>query len=306
MTRSTRWLPNTFIAGAPKAGTSSVHQWIADHPDAAGSFDKETYFLVDPGTHMFRSDFHVSNGLEQWHSAFPNESSPPRVVIESTPAYLYSRTALEVIPDLPGPSRCVFLVREPGAQIYSLFTYFRDNWNWIPPDMTFAAFLDHARAGSHGFGGNDLAVGALANARYADFLVPWRDRLGDERMQVHTFDRLLADREGLVRDIAGWLGLDPAFYDDYPFPSGNETYTPRNRTLQKINVQVRKVLPKGRAYDAVRSAYRKLNTRKPAGKSEQDAALVAELGREYAEDNARLARAFDLDLAGWPLPVAAI
>ncbi len=294
------WLPNFIIAGAPKAGTSSMHAWIADHPDAFGSLEKETYFFVDPGTHMYRPEAHVAKGFDAYREQFPiPEGASPRIILESTPAYIYYDTAIAQIPDLPSQPRCLFIVREPGAQIYSLYTYFRDNWNWIPGDMNFADFLRAARAGSHDFNGNELARNALRYAKYVDYLVPWRERLGQDRMMVMTFDEFVADQQAATRRVAQWLGLDPGFYDDYGFPRENETYAPRNRMLQKVNVAVRGLLPRGSFYENLRGVYRKLNTRKPDGISDDEAGLLPDLRLEFIEANARLEKEFGLDLSGW-------
>ncbi|UWQ81906.1 sulfotransferase domain-containing protein (plasmid) [Leisingera sp. S132] len=296
------WLPNFLIAGAPKAGTSSLQRWIADHPDAFGSTDKETYFLVDPGTHMHRPGFHVSQGLETWQAQFPvPPGSRPKIIVESTPAYIYYQTALQVAPDLPSRPKCLFILREPGAQIHSLYSYFRDNWDWVPADMGFAEFLEAARQGSHGFKGNELARNAFAHARYIDFLEPWQARLGEDRMMVATFDELKSDQRGLTRRVAEWLGLDPGFYEDYGFPRENETYTPRNRALQSLNVKLRSHLPKGRAYELARGIYRRLNTQKRRGPQDGDKQLIASLGQEFAGSNRRLAGRFGLDLRSWPV-----
>ncbi|WP_424934304.1 sulfotransferase family protein [Amaricoccus macauensis] len=296
----TSWLPNFIIAGAPKAGTSSMHAWIADHPDAFGSREKETYFFVDPGTHMYRPDAHVSGGLKAYREQFPiPEGTSPSIILESTPAYLYYDIALAQIPDLPTQPRCLFILREPAAQIYSLYTYFRDNWSWIPGDMDFAAFIAAAREGSHDFNGNELARNAIAYAKYVDYLIPWRERLGADQMMVMTFNEFTADQAAATKRVAEWLGLDPAFYDNYTFPRENETYAPRNRALQKVNVVVRGLLPRGAIYENLRGIYRKLNTRKPTGPVEDEKALINSLRPEFAEANARLAAEFGLDLSGW-------
>ncbi len=295
------WLPNFLIAGAPKAGTSSLQRWISDHPDAFGSTEKETYFLVDPGTHMYRADFHVSQGLETWRAQFPvPPGSHPKIIVESTPGCIYYQTALQVAPGLPSRPKCLFVLREPGAQIHSLYTYFRDNWDWVPTDMGFAEFLEAARKGSHDFKGNELARNALGNARYIDFLEPWAERLGNERMMVATFDELKRDGRGLTRRVAEWLGLDPGFYDGYGFPRENETYAPRNRALQSLNVKLRSHLPKGPAYNLARGLYRRLNTRAKQAPQDGDGERIIALGQEFAVDNQRLAARFNLDLTGWP------
>jgi hypothetical protein len=146
-----------------------MHSWIADHPDALGAREKETYFFVDPGTHMYRQEAHVSRGLESYRSQFTLPSGRvPRVILESTPAYIYYETALAQVPDLPSRPCCLFILREPAAQVYSLYTYFRDNWNWIPGDMSLGDFIAAVRAGSHDYNGNELARTALAHARYVD------------------------------------------------------------------------------------------------------------------------------------------
>lgn len=298
------WLPNLFIAGVPKAGTSSLHEWLSAHPDAFGAIDKETCFFADPDSHIHRRGFNITDGLKLYRRQFPIPAGQnPRVVIDSTPAYIYHQAALDHIPDLPGAPRCVFLLREPSSQILSQFNYFQNNWSWIPADLSFAAYLDILRQGQGDFGGNELAREALRNADYLPFLQRWRKRLGPQRMLVCTFDDLKSDPKGLTRRVASWAGLDPAFYDDFDFSARNETYHPRWRGLQRINIALRAYLPKGRLYDAARGLYRRLNTSKPAADQDR-AALLASLGQGYAAQNARLAQEFGLDLSGWPLPVA--
>ena len=93
----------------------------------------------------------------------------PVAVLESTPSYMYSTTALRVLPGLPSRPRVVFMLREPSAQIYSLFRYFQSNWNWIPPGITFRDFVQQALAGEQlEYRGNELAKNALRNARFVD------------------------------------------------------------------------------------------------------------------------------------------
>lgn len=295
-------LPNFLICGAPKAGTSSLHVWIADHPDALGSREKETYYCVDPGTHMYRPNANIQQGIEgysQYFQSTPNKM--PKVVVESTPAYIYYQTALRYVPDLPTAPKCLFVLREPAEQIYSLFTYFQNNWTWIPEDMRFGEYLDTLRSGqTEGlFRGNELAREALANARYVDFLVRWRERLGPERIMVRSFDTLKNDSKRLTQEVASWIGLDPAFYETYAFPRDNETYAVRNNALQRVNVALRELLPRGAAYRALRSVYRRMNTRAPTGPDAEDRALVAELKQEFAQANAILRDEFKLELPGW-------
>lgn len=293
-------LPNLVIAGAPKCGTSSIHSWLAAHPDVLGSVPKETYYFVDRGTHMYKSGKHIDTGLDGYGSFFHAQSGfRPSVVFESTPSYLYSATALRYLPDLRSCPRFIFVLREPSSQIYSMFQYFRNNWDWIPRSMSFSDYLVCARTGSHSFKGNELARDALRNAAYVDFLLRWRDRVGPDRMHVVLFDDLLLDQRAFMQALAGYLGLDASWYDDYPFSKDNETYQPRSGLLQRLNVAVRGALPSGPTYRALRRLYRRLNTRRPPPPTDADLDVLLELRDEYTEANARLAVAFHLDISSW-------
>lgn len=129
--------------------------------------------------------------------------------------------------------------------------------------MGFGDYLRAIEDGSHDFSGNELARDALTNAAYVDFLRPWRDRLGEGRMFVCTFDELRRDAPALTRRIAQWTGLDPSFYDSHDFASENESYVPRSRGLQNLNIALRERLPKGALYRGLRGVYRRLNTTRP-------------------------------------------
>lgn len=290
-------LPNFLIVGVPKAGTSAIFSWLADHPQAIGSTVKETCFFADPGSHVFRQDFNSSLGLDAYRTAFPEPNAETRLIFEATPTYIYSKTALTSIPDLPSAPRCLFVLREPASQLRSLFTYFQNNWDHIPADMSFEAYLHAIATDSPAFGGNELASDALTNAAYLPWLRTWRDMLGTDRMKVVTYDKLRSDPSSLMSDISDWCGVDPAFYADYVFSRENESYVPRSRALQRVNIAIRERLPKGLLYEFGRRLYRTLNTRVPEPACSDEA--LAELRQRFAPDNARLADEFDLDLTDW-------
>ena len=290
-------LPNLVIAGVPKGGTSSIFTWLCDHPAVQGSFEKETCFFADPGSHVFRPDCHAGLGLKAYEALFPRPNADTKVICEATPSYIYSATALEALPALPSAPKCLFVLREPASQIRSLFTYFQNNWDYIPREMSFAQYLDAVRTGQERFKGNELAQHALDYADYRPWLERWRAALGPNRMKVITFEQLLADPRATMADIAMWCDIAPGFFDTYGFAAENESYAPKSHALQRLNIMMRGMLPKGRFYDLARSAYRAVNTRKPERPS--DDATFAALRAEFHERNAELARAFDLDLSHW-------
>lgn len=294
-------LPNLVIAGMPKAATSSLFRWLDDHPQAAGASEKETYYFVDPGTHMFSPDRHVSTGgLAGYEAYFAHCDPGAKIVFEATPSYLYSREARERLPVLPSRPDFLFVLREPVAQVRSLFTYFQHNWNWIPRDMDFADFVHAVRRGEARFKGNELAQHALEYAWVSAPLRDWRARVGAERMHVTLFDDLVKDAARFMPALARRLGIDPEFYADYDYPGENLTYAARFGPLQDANIWLRERLPKGPVYDVLRGAYRRLNTRPvDRERTPRDVAVEQELAEHFAPLIDELERDFGLDLARW-------
>lgn len=292
--------PDLLIAGAPKSGTSSVHRWLDQHPDTEGSLRKETYFLSDPGTHMYDPENSVTTkGLEGYAANFPTTQGNGVLRFESTPSYIYSATALKSVSKFAKKPKVLFLLREPGEQIFSLYQYFRENWNWIPQEMDFADFLQAVEASTHDFRGNELAANCLSNANYAAYIRKWRDVVGREQIMIRPFENVKSDPRQLMNDVSQWLGIDAQFYDNYDFPIMNKTYRSRHRWLQSVNQNVRQFIPKSRLRDALRSVYRWANASSPNGPNGDVQNQLIQLSKRFASANAELSSEFGLDIAHW-------
>jgi hypothetical protein len=296
-------LPTLIIAGAPKSGTSSLFRWLSDHPEVLGSTVKETCYFCDPGSHVFnRANNYLRSGLEGYARFFVPNGTIPRLVVEATPSYMYSALALRELPRLPSKPHFVFMLREPVAQIRSLFRYFQSNWTWIPARTSFAQFIAEVRSGRARFGGNELAENAIANAEYAPLLSRWREAVGDGRIHVFLFEEAFTDQRAFMRRVAEKFGIDPGFYLGYDFPAENQTYSVRSKMIQKLNVAVRSLIPRGVIYETTRSIYRSLNTRRDRPDTPLDAVIEASLRDQFFESNGRLEREFDLNLHCWKEP----
>ncbi|MEC9341081.1 MAG: sulfotransferase [Pseudomonadota bacterium] len=107
-------LPNFFIVGAPKCGTTSLAGWLAQHPNILMSSAKEP--------HYYNTDF----GNRHTHS--PAEYSrffkhPPAVcdaVGEASVWYLYSHAAVpNILVDVPA-AKFIVMLRNPVEMAPSL------------------------------------------------------------------------------------------------------------------------------------------------------------------------------------------
>lgn len=282
-----------FILGAPKCGTGSLFRWLAAHPEVRPAARKETAAFADPGSHVYRPG---QTGWGALEAAFEPGSEPWRV--EASPVHLYARSALAEIPPAPG-SRALVMLREPAAQVHSVFRYYRDHWGHVPARMGFAEYLRRVAEGTAWFAGNEIAEKSLHLAVYAPFLMSWKQAMGT-RLRVMLLEDLRAEPARELDGLCDWLGIArrPA-----PLPHANPTGAPRSRMVEAVGRALRERLPKGPAYERLRALYRRANRRRlPATEAER--ALMAWLRPRYEEPNAALA-AMGLDLARWSASASA-
>ena len=230
-------LPDFFIAGAPKAGTTAVHAALARHPALYMSAVKEPkFFLTDgppparggPGDvqtyreHVWRRD--------DYEALFaPAPAGTLRG--ESTPFYLYHRDAQRRIRALIPDARLIVILRDPVERAHS-------NWAHL-----WSAGLDPV---------DDFVLACAEEQRrieagWADF---WRytslGRYGDQLEHLYTVfprDQVLVFRyhaliesPGLVLDqICAFLGVPQGVLAEVP--RENVTAHPqlslRHRTVAK-------------------------------------------------------------------------
>ena len=230
-------LPDFFIAGAPKAGTTAVHAALARHPALYMSAVKEPkFFLTDgppparggPGdVQTYREHVWQRDDYEALFAAAPAGILRG----ESTPFYLYNRDAQRRIRALIPSARLIVILRDPVERAHS-------NWAHL-----WSAGLDPV---------DDFVLACAEEQRrieagWADF---WRytslGRYGDQLEHLYTVfprDQVLVFRyhaliesPGLVLDqICAFLGVPQGVLAEVP--RGNVTAHPqlslRHRTVAK-------------------------------------------------------------------------
>lgn len=118
-------LPDFFVAGVPKAGTTALHSALARHPSLYMSPVKEPkFFLTDgpppaeggPGdVKTYREHVWRRSGYEALFDGAPAEALKG----ESTPFYLYSRDAQRRITALVPDARLIVVLRDPVERAHS-------------------------------------------------------------------------------------------------------------------------------------------------------------------------------------------
>jgi Sulfotransferase family len=148
-------LPDFFVAGVPKAGTSALHGALTDHPQLLMSAVKEPkYFMCDgrpPAPQSGPGDAHSAKEWiwqrERYEALFSGPSD--RLRGESTPFYLYDRAAQGRIAEQIPHAKFVVVVRDPIDRAYSNWLHlWSDGLEWIGDfEEACAAEADRIRRG---------------------------------------------------------------------------------------------------------------------------------------------------------------
>jgi len=128
VTRESR--PDALVIGAPKAGTSALHAALARHPQVYASPVKEPkhYLCTDapPPAYVGPGDAHSQ---QEWvwrpadYAALFDAAPAGSVRLESTPFYLYARSARRRIAEELPDAKLVVVVRDPVDRAYSNWTH---------------------------------------------------------------------------------------------------------------------------------------------------------------------------------------
>jgi hypothetical protein len=237
-----RILPDFLIIGAQKAGTTSLHAWINEHPLVAGSTRKEVdYFSYGyyRGEDWYRKHFPTWREREECVAA----NGRPFLAGEASPSYLHHPLApARVARVLPGAKLLVTL-RDPIDRAYSSYTMWR-GWNLEPVGsfMTACAIEDVALDGGRARAemrrlGLDNAINFrldmtrhlgrmyLMGSRYAEQLDRWFAHFPREQIYVTSLDDLSSDPYATLAQVYEFLGL-PEYSPPDLAPQFRQSYDP--------------------------------------------------------------------------------
>jgi hypothetical protein len=122
-------LPDFFVAGAPKAGTTAVHAALARHPSLYMSAVKEPKFFLTDGPPPARGGPGDAQTYREhvWHRKEYETlfGAAPAGVLrgESTPFYLYNRRAQLRIRELIPDAKLIVILRDPVERAHSNWTH---------------------------------------------------------------------------------------------------------------------------------------------------------------------------------------
>ena len=209
MTTGEPRVPDFYIVGAPKAGTTAMYEYLRTHPDLYLPERKELRY--------FGSDLDIRDrqplSEKQYLAYFAHASADARIGTAYV-WYLYSRLAADEIAQFSPDARIIAMLRNPVDMLPALHGEHLTNGNEDITDFTAALDAEpERRAGRRIPPHAHLPQGLWYTdvPRYTEQLERYFAVFGRDRVRVILFDDFVADTAATFRATLEFLGVRTEF-----------------------------------------------------------------------------------------------
>jgi hypothetical protein len=208
-------VPDFFIVGSPKTGTTALYQMLRRHPQIYMPELKEPRFLADdmlPRPELAEDPRELGYPLTlQAYLALFDRATPEQRVGEASTFYLWSHTAAARIAELAPDARIVAILREPASFLRSMHLMFLRWGVEAEKDLRVAISLEAARREGQQIPRRSHRPQLLQysdHVRYVDQLSRYGAHFPREQMLVLIYEDFHRDNEATLRRVTQFLGVD--------------------------------------------------------------------------------------------------
>jgi Sulfotransferase domain len=212
--------PDFIIIGAKRGGTTSLYNYLLEHPSIRPLFPGRQHIK---GVHFYDSNY--ARGLRWYRSHFPLQAGQrhlarpdlsPAIAGEASPYYLFHPLAAERLArDFPGV-RIIVSLRDPIERAYS---HYKEAVYHGRETLSFEAALEAEDERLRGEAERIAEPGCLsvthehlsylAQSRYLEMLPRWFSQFPREQFHIMASEDFYADPGRHVSEIWRFLGLAP-------------------------------------------------------------------------------------------------
>jgi Sulfotransferase domain len=185
--------PEFLIIGAQKSGTTSLYQYMCQHPSIRPAGKKELHFF----------DKHYHQGIDWYRSFFPPVKLFKGIMTgEATPRYLFTPEAPKrVRHQFPG-IKMIVLLRNP---VYRTYSYYHHN---IKRKLEHRSFMEAITASAQMPENDRDGFNYLAWGLYFQQLSHWRNYFPQEQFLIIKSEDFFNHPTHFMDQIFQFLGLE--------------------------------------------------------------------------------------------------
>jgi hypothetical protein len=310
-------LPNFFLAGVPKTGTTSLYHYLRQHPDIYMSPLKEpTFFSQEarPENHtaeeqerIGRQSLQLRENLQagvfdnlyrgivtRWEDYLKlfADAKDEHAVGEASLSYLWSRTAAKEIAAVIPDAKFMLILRHPAERAFSEYVH------QLSDGHVSHSFEHHLRRARQSDRKMSAYYPFLEFGEYAEQLERLFSYFPREQVRIWIYEDTLREPHQFRRQVFEFLGVDPEFVPDtskryYQMEIPRALPVVQVVRRSRIWSGLRRMMPAKLLPVAKRMVYRRHGALK-LGKNER-----AFLVEYYREGIKNLECLLDRDLSGW-------
>jgi hypothetical protein len=205
-------VPDFFIVGHFKSGTSSLYEMLRLHPQIFMPDAKEPRYLAGDmrATYRYRRGPDYPDSFEKYLALFA-PAAPEQLIGEASAGYLWSQTAATNIAELRPDARIIAILREPAAFTRSFHFQLLRSHIESKNDLRKALALESARRRGRRIPFRSHLPQLLQyseQVRYVEQLRRYHNHFAREQVQVIIYDDFRADNVATVRDVLRFLQVE--------------------------------------------------------------------------------------------------
>jgi len=285
--------PNFFIAGVGKAGTTSLHEYLRQHPQIFMPDYKEPHYFVN------------GYGVEKWEEYLLlfKDAGGKKAIGESSTLYCFCEESPGWIKSILRDVKIIFMLRNPAPRAFSHYSWLvRCGYEDAP---TFAEALEREPARLQ-----DPSFRTQCPQFYQDYFYfstglyfeqvsRYIETFGRDRVKVYLFEEFIKQPVQICQDAFRFLEVDPEFVPKIEVH--NEGCVPESIALQyHLRAELIKVQDKPDQAAAARTLERLMewNVRR-GGKPRPDKQFLESLTDRYRQNIEQLQKLLGRDLSDW-------
>jgi Sulfotransferase family len=204
-------VPDFFIAGHAKCGTSAIYRMLRQHPQVFMAVKEPRYFAPELRSRFRRvAPQSGADTLAAYMALFAG-AEPDQLAGEATPSYLRSHEAAARIAEANPQARIVALFREPASYLRSFHQQALFNNFESETDLRKALALEAARRGGRRMpllSQSPQSLLYMDHVKYVEQLRRYEAVFPRGQILTLIYEDFRADNEAVVRQILRFLQLD--------------------------------------------------------------------------------------------------
>ena len=231
-------IPNLFIVGAPKCGTTALHEYLKQHPEIYMSEIKEPLYFakdfINEGIKFHGKQIFGEKNLKDYLKLF-DKATNQKIIGESSVWYFTSKIAAKEIYNFNQKAKIIIMLRNPVDLLYSIHSQFvydgdekiidftkalnieplRREGKLIPKYVSFPSMLYYSQV-----------------TRFSKNILRYKKIFPKDQIKIVILEEFKKNPEKGYKEILDFLGVDTNFIPNFKVINPNKI--PRNNYLVKL------------------------------------------------------------------------